>query len=1052
VPQFELYYPKGIDRETNPEAVQNDGSRFYTPGYCLDIKNAALFSFESGEQGAAQPKPGTTALTLPDPVNSTDYDTTLDTCIGVVSQEEQSRMFIFLYSPTGQHRIIKFDAKAGTFTTICQGTILNFNPNYRVSENRHAIINDLLYWTDGLNPSRAIDVSEELIDPSFNQISYLKPPPRYAPTFPEWQRSEDTSSIVNHIGADNYQFCLRFIYKDNSYSVLSAFTPLNVADEVAKPNNTTRNIIKVRFNVDSDEYAAIKEVELIYFKNNGPSGFVVKSFKGDELQEGENNYSFNGRGVIDELSTDESIKAVEAIPRLSNNLISHDDRIFVTADKVGFDVDEDEITLDIDVPSGITLLNLYNNDPLWQNLDRADNGYAPFLKEAGFYSLGVILYDEAGRPSGVKKKTDLQSTQILSIYRAKIGGQVDPNVFKRFSLALSREKYFEIGMTVPTVPFAFLGDDVGDGIDNNTQFIWRGRVYNKNGRFVSNKNFYHFVLPTNIPFIPSGQAWVRWPNYDASAKVIDYFEDINAVVVDANDVPWDALTTSPSLAQQEIEIYSTQEIETAQFHENSQIFDLNSDGTFPDINIPVFGDYYKFEGTGAKFNFEANFDNWANITFTTHGFTVNVRDVFLHPVRTFGNTQADTDRNVYRNFLGWTGLTPEFETKFSPGAQGTLDYAKISGSFGRLASYVPNEQEQAFSGEIRYSNKFVQNSFINGLSVMDGLDTYQLPSDKGPVQALIRVQDIILAIFARESSSLYIGEGQLRAGADTLLAKVDNVIGDDREHARTYGTINPESVKEFDGSVFAWDGIEGVVWRYTSGGLIPISLKHVGSDFRKKARDYAQYDNIQVIGGIDPASREYLIHFPEVQDPNNKGEVLIEAETWAYQIDRDFWVRYEYSPECFGTVLNKLYTVKSGVLYRHDNTDNPNLIYGEQKYTEFTFIVNPFPKLNKRFFNIQVDTDNLADDITANDIAVRIRNPKGQSTYMRLNEFQKINGKFLSPVLKDVNTRVDSGKKALRHGNDIDDKYIELDLIFVTTKNFKFRNVTVVFEISPYTR
>src|ERR1700680_3082041 len=83
----------------------------------------------------------------------------------------------------------------------------------------------------------------------------------------------------------------------------------------------------------------------------------------------------------------------------------------------------------------------------------------------------------------------------------------------------------------------------------------------------------------------------------------------------------------------------------------------------------------------------------------------------------------------------------------------------------------------------------------------------------------------MLAICAAgETASLYLSENIIQATTgDQIVAQTTDVIGYINNLRGSYGTINPESVREFRGNVYWLDALNGKYIQYADNGLFPIS-------------------------------------------------------------------------------------------------------------------------------------------------------------------------------------------------------------------------------------
>lgn len=174
---------------------------------------------------------------------------------------------------------------------------------------------------------------------------------------------------------------------------------------------------------------------------------------------------------------------------------------------------------------------------------------------------------------------------------------------------------------------------------------------------------------------------------------------------------------------------------------------------------------------------------------------------------------------------------------------------------------------------VRYSNEFVQNTKINGLSSFDALNEVDLPADYGePVKLQLtskmqELGDIMLALCTEGVLSLYLGESQLlQQQSDAFVAGITNVIGTINPLKGGYGCIHPESVRERNGRVYYYSIKKGAVIRYSVDGLIPIQNYKLSSFLYNRSIALLAMINagqqINVLGMYDEYNEEYGLFLP----------------------------------------------------------------------------------------------------------------------------------------------------------------------------------------------
>lgn len=189
---------------------------------------------------------------------------------------------------------------------------------------------------------------------------------------------------------------------------------------------------------------------------------------------------------------------------------------------------------------------------------------------------------------------------------------------------------------------------------------------------------------------------------------------------------------------------------------------------------------------------------------------------------------------------------------------------------------------------ISWSNTFIPNTSINGLSTFDPLDEKDVPQDCGSIQNLqltSKVQSegtVMLAICTVETCSVYLGETQIldTTGVTQFFASSSPVIGTINILKGSYGCIDPTSVVEYRGMVFWLDRGNGRIIQYSVNGLFPISSYKMSRFWRLFSLQFSSMttEQIEALGGrpfvfseVDPYHNELLLSIPKLLNDPPKG-------------------------------------------------------------------------------------------------------------------------------------------------------------------------------------
>ena len=130
---------------------QDDENRVLPPEdyrYALNVRNG---SSDSDNIGAIENIKGTTEIVFPLPVGR-------NICIGQYEDEQSQTVLFFVWNSNAKHSIFRYYDDTRTVELVVESKVLNFRSSSLVSHVN--FVEDLLYWTDGSNPPRKINVAK----------------------------------------------------------------------------------------------------------------------------------------------------------------------------------------------------------------------------------------------------------------------------------------------------------------------------------------------------------------------------------------------------------------------------------------------------------------------------------------------------------------------------------------------------------------------------------------------------------------------------------------------------------------------------------------------------------------------------------------------------------------------------------------------------------------------------------------------------------------------------------------------------------------------------
>ncbi len=198
-------------------------------------------------------------------------------CIGWCKDYENNGYIYFIYNSNDIHKIVQYIPSSNTFNDY-QSPLFNFSINHRI---HHADkIGDLLYWTDGYNPPRKVNLKtmfsggyganfdEQVLD--VIKYPYVKSPVCSYSSIGSYQR--------NMLRGKLFQFAIRYVYDDYEKSCWSPISkvPLPVSEETISgswiEDQTLNNVIHIRFDTG---HPMVKRIEIAAREGNTGDWFLI---------------------------------------------------------------------------------------------------------------------------------------------------------------------------------------------------------------------------------------------------------------------------------------------------------------------------------------------------------------------------------------------------------------------------------------------------------------------------------------------------------------------------------------------------------------------------------------------------------------------------------------------------------------------------------------------------------------------------------------------------------------------------------------------------------
>lgn len=242
------------------------------------ILNCDILSSGEGNVGIITNQKGNTLIQtpLPDGENKT---------IGTALDEESKVFYFAVWNSNGYHTWYQYDAVDKQVSIVMQSItdtggidILRWDKQFKIL-HADVVRNNLLYWADGLNPARKINIAKAkdksstgygaIISEDF--IDAYKHAPSFSP-FPVYDT--DTSINFNRHYGNLYKFAYRFIYDDGEKSNYSDFSivPIPTTEGFTGIDAIPINNNVINISVETGSRIVVR-IEIAMLRTNPEGGF-----------------------------------------------------------------------------------------------------------------------------------------------------------------------------------------------------------------------------------------------------------------------------------------------------------------------------------------------------------------------------------------------------------------------------------------------------------------------------------------------------------------------------------------------------------------------------------------------------------------------------------------------------------------------------------------------------------------------------------------------------------------------------------------------------------
>jgi hypothetical protein len=987
-------------------------------------------------------------------------------CIGSFANESTGKLYSFIYNSNDEHTITEYDNSANNISIVLQGDYLNFNEYDYI--NGCAIAGDnLLYWTDGVNPPRSIDISKAKSGEYYtdsSSISLIKTPPQELITAQYADDPVSTTSL-NRLKNQLFQFRYLYVYEDGSRSAWSSCSkvPLpqfevNSATDIRAYKN---NNIRITFNagtkfVKSIELAA--QVKGVSTTTNTQDWFSILTVDRTEvIKTVDNQFSYNpldntaiftfyNDGLYQSIDVLETDLAYDYVPLTSKALDIVNGNVLVLGNnKEGYDNINPDVSIyatyappvtnqiqeigfsTYDYPEFIGIPT--EGDTIFYQWDTINNNSytVTFDTSGSLYNTLVAL--------GNKIQTDTAGgIEFLGVVAGHTAGS--------YKLDLN---YGTSTLTAISISYANVSNSVAS-YKTNSRYQF-GLVYyddkNRSSYVQTNDNFIvstdswgetdgeapaiNWIIRHSAPEWATKYQWVRteqlthktflyWTATDATANAAGtiYDLDISSLITYNEENPNSILAYDISVGdrctvhKQDSTWVTGYDVAVVGYTQTdtTATLQIQKKGTLTPGSLGILLEIYTpktRENTTTEqffYEFGEQYSCAAGVHSVTSGSFVD-GDIY------------DRDRAIPT-----TGSVGVEDPNFSD------FYVSDYSSNGRANIFAPQAKQLTLPTDIRFSDTYVPNTNINGLSRFygDAFETYDRVN--GSIQKLA-VRDNYLMTF-QELKTGYIPilqsiiEDQ-GAGNAANVAISNKLLNKIRYFAGDYGIgLNPESFARYAGVMYFLDPNRGYALKLTQG-VQTISTIGMDSYFTSKLASVRAISNMKLLGSYDPRNDEYIVTFkyPTGEYPS--------SETVAFSEIINRWTSfYSFTPEHANHIFNKYMAFNDGVMWEHNSSEDYNNFYGTPYKSIVQLTYNGSPALVKSFIGLMEQSNTVwyAEPNVVSLKETAITTSLGQTSNLIKDDFTEKEGIWFASLMRDVES-----PGGINDGDDLKGNFIKFRLV-----------------------
>lgn len=421
---------KDLDDRLLPDSVYRDA---------LNIKAS---SSDDQDSGTVQNYLGNTQMADVGPLITAEGFAPAVNIIPIGSFTDTKNNYIYWFLTSDNYDIIfryfESDAGVGSGRLVLLESkstgIMKFNPQYLITGVN--LIENLLFFTDGLNPPRRINVDRDYRDGdiSENNVNVIVKPPLSAPGI---ELIDDSTIAENTIEDKFIRFAYRYRYENNEYSALSPFSKTAFEAQDFKFNfNTGRNeamrnkanSINITVDIGTEE---VEKIDIVAKDSRNNNTLIVTTIDKSNLPNTGQTYTykFKNNKVYTILPQTQVTRLFDNVPLSARAQDLIGSRIVYGNYKQFFDLKR---------PSGEKITPSFTlsaqSTPITAGIP------AETFKSGRDYEVGIAYLDQFGRMTTVLESPD--ATVSIPINKAKEKNQLRVTITSRVPEFASKYRLF----------------------------------------------------------------------------------------------------------------------------------------------------------------------------------------------------------------------------------------------------------------------------------------------------------------------------------------------------------------------------------------------------------------------------------------------------------------------------------------------------------------------------------------------------------------------------------------------------------------------------------